>query len=191
MRKIVTLAALFTLCAPIASWGESLYKEDTYRALVSDRRAYRAGDSLTILVYENSSASASADTSTEKSGGIGIAIKLPNYEKSPSIKANEDFEGKGKIQRSGKLLAQLTVTVQDVAQNGELNIKGQQLLEINGEKQQIQVEGRVRPQDITEYNTVLSSRVADAKISYVGEGTITQKNTPGILSLIFTILGFL
>lgn len=191
MEKIRGLLALLLIVPSMFAWGDSLYNEDTFRPLVGDRRAYRAGDSLTVMVYENSSASASADTSTAKSGGLGMGIKIAHVDESPSIKATEDFSGKGKIQRSGNLLAQLTVTVQEVAANGDLAIKGQQILEINGEKQQIQVEGRVRPQDITEFNTVLSSRVAEAKISYVGEGTLTQKQTPGILSRLFTLLGFL
>lgn len=186
---------LFTfifLLLPSLVWGESLYNENTFQSLVGDRRANHVGDSITVLIYENSSATASNDTMTAKNGGIGIGIKLlPNFDKSATVKLSEDSSGKGKIQRSGKLLAQLTVTVQEIAKNGELLIKGIQLLEINGEKQQIQVEGRVRPQDITEFNTVLSSRIADANISYIGEGTLSQKKTPGILGRIFTFLGLL
>ena len=191
MRHFIFSFILLVLTFPSLTFGDSLYSEATFRSLAGDRRAYQAGDSLTVLVYEISSATASADTKTAKSGGIGLGIKFPSVNYSPSIKANEDFNGKGTIQRSGKLLAQISVTVQAIASNGDMAIKGQQLLEINGEKQQIQLEGRVRPQDITEHNTVLSSRVADAKISYVGEGSLSVKQTPGILSVIFSILGLL
>jgi len=179
------------LSIPSFSVAESLYKENTYQPLAADRSLYRVGDTVTVLVYENSSASASADTTTEKSGGLGAIIKLPSTDKTGDIRLREDFEGRGKIQRSGKLLAQLSVTVQEVATNGDLLIKGQQLLEINNDKQNILLEGRVRPQDISEFNTIPSSRIADAKISYVGEGVLAQKQTPGLLSIIFTILGLL
>lgn len=186
------LFALIIAFLPTIGWGESFYHENTYKPLVGDRRASQVGDSITVLIYENSSAAASSDTMNNKSGGLGIGIKLlPNVDKAATVKLSENADGRGKVQRSGKLLAQLTVTVQEIAKNGELIIKGLQLLEINGEKQQIQIEGRIRPQDITEFNTVLSSRIADANISYAGEGTLTRNKNPGILGHIFTILGLL
>lgn len=191
MKYLSVLLFPLLLSVPVFAMAESLYKESSYQSLASDRSLYRVGDTVTVMVFENSSASASADTTTEKSGGIGAIIKLPRSDKSADISLREDFEGRGKIQRSGKLLAQLSVTVQEVAKNGDLLIKGQQLLEINNDKQNILLEGRVRPQDISEFNTVPSSRIADAKISYVGEGVLAQKQTPGLLSIIFTILGLL
>ena len=191
MKKIPCALILLLLLTSTEAWSESLYKEETFQPLVGDRRAYRVGDSITILIYENSSASTSADTSTAKSGGVGVGIKLPSVDMTPSINATEDFQGKGKIQRSGKLLAQLTVTVQEIDKNGELQIKGQQLIEINGDKQLIQIEGRIRPSDISENNTLPSTRVAEAKISYVGDGILSKKQTPGILSRILTMLRLL
>jgi flagellar L-ring protein precursor FlgH len=40
----------------------------------------------------------------------------------------------------------------------------------------------VRPIDVTETNTILSSRIAEAKISYVGDGLLGEKQRPGILT---------
>jgi flagellar basal body L-ring protein FlgH len=50
--------------------AQSLYDEATFQSLTSDRRALKPGDSLTVLVVENSSASASANTTTQKTGAI-------------------------------------------------------------------------------------------------------------------------
>ena len=77
--------------------------------------------------------------------------------------------------RAGKLLAQLTVTVKELMPNGDMRIGGEQLLLINEEHQRINLEGRVRPQDISEANVVPSSRLADAKITYVGEGDLAER----------------
>ena len=85
---------------------------------------------------------------------------------------------------------QLTVTVRDIAPNQDLLIAGEQLLEINGEKQAIRLEGRVRQRDITEQNTVLSTRVADAKIGFVGEGVLGDRQKPGWWQRVFTLVGF-
>jgi flagellar L-ring protein precursor FlgH len=97
---------------------------------------------------------------------------------------SDDFNGKGTIQRSGKLAAQITVTVQSVEPNGDLVVAGRQLIEVNDEKQHIVLSGKVRPVDIGENNTVVSTRLADANISYVGDGILAEKQQPGIISRI-------
>src|SRR5260221_10784821 len=183
MKTLIGTASLVVLltapCAPARA--ESLYREESFRPLTSDYRASRVGDVLTVQVFENSSAAASADTSTAKTGSVGatlhspVPIKNAGLDPKAGLDINEDFSGKGKIQRSGKLLAQLTVTVRAVAPNGDLIVAGTQLIEVNDEKQNIVLEGRVRPGDISESNTVVSSRLADARISYVGDGVLGEK----------------
>ena len=177
---IVVIAAALLL--PAVARAESLYSEASYRPLTSDQRAYREGDALTVLIVENSSASNSADTTTNKRGGVGIAIGTTTRQEKGSVDITEDFSGKGRIQRSGRLLAQLSVTVISVLPNGELEVRGSQLIEVNQEKQHIQLAGRVRPADITEGNVVLSTRIADARIVYVGDGLLGEKQRPGILT---------
>jgi flagellar L-ring protein FlgH len=184
------LAPCFSLLSAQAA-GESLYKEESFRPLTADYRASRTGDVLTVLVFENASATASADTTTKKEGALGLTAQTYILNKKLGVDVNEDFTGKGTVQRSGKLLAQLTVTVKALAPNGDLLVAGTQLIEVNNEKQQIVLEGRVRPGDISETNTVASSRLADAKISYVGDGILGEKQRPGILTRILSWLGIL
>ena len=81
------------------------------------------------------------------------------------------------------------MTVQEVAANGELRVSGQQILEINNEKQHIKLEGRVRPYDISG-NSVLSTRLADAKISYIGDGDLAERQRPSWWLRLLTWLGF-
>jgi flagellar L-ring protein precursor FlgH len=95
------------------------------------------------------------------------------------------------VQRAGRVAAQLTVTVKSVAPNQELFVSGRQQILVNGEKQLIELSGRVRPIDISESNTVVSSRIADAHITYVGDGILAEKQKQGILSHILGWLGLL
>jgi flagellar L-ring protein precursor FlgH len=88
------------------------------------------------------------------------------------------------------MLAQMTVTVTSVGANGDLFVTGEQLLEINADKQRIKVEGRVRPLDISDTNTVLSYRLADARISYLGDGELANHQHQGFWSRLFTMAGF-
>lgn len=189
LRLLVSLLSLFAAGAA----AEGLYREASFRSLTSDHRAYRPGDVLTVLVLENASASASANTTTEKRGGIGVSVvAIPSArDRNVAIDLNEDFAGKGSINRSGRVLAQLSVTVIALAPNGDMIVAGKQLIEVNDERQSIVLEGRVRPVDVSESNTVLSSRIADAKITYVGDGVLAEKQRPGILTRILSWLGIL
>jgi flagellar L-ring protein precursor FlgH len=44
---------------------------------------------------------------------------------------------------------------------------------------------------VSESNTVLSSRIADAKISYIGDGIVGEKQRAGIVSRLLSWLGIL
>ena len=184
------LLTLFLVLSTIC-YAENLYNVDSYHALTSDRRAYQVGDILTVVVLENSSASATAGTKTDKSNDAAVKFLSPTSQKNYSLGLNEDFNGNGKIARSGKLLAQLSVTVGEIANNGDLFVKGEQLIEINGEKQSINLQGRVRSRDIDENNTILSSKIADAKITYIGDGVLADSQHKGWLSRVISILGLL
>jgi flagellar L-ring protein precursor FlgH len=176
------IAAAGGIAAP--GHADSLYDEAKFQTLTADRRASRPGDSLTVLVFETASATASADTSTEGSSSLNLGLKTMSKDKSARVTLSDDFNGKGTIQRSGKVAAQITVTVQSVEPNGDLVVAGRQLIEVNDEQQHIVLSGKVRPIDIAENNTVVSTRLADANISYVGDGILAEKQRPGILSRI-------
>jgi flagellar L-ring protein precursor FlgH len=193
--KSLAAQCLLGASIAIATWScsaESLFDPGTFRSAVSDHKAFQQGDSLTVLIYENASAQTSAGTTTEKSGGPSVKFRLPTTAKDGGfINLEEDFNGKGRIERSGKLLGTITVIVQSVEPNGDLNVKGEQLIEMNEEKQSIKLEGRVRPIDVQENNTVVSAKIANARISYVGDGFLASRQHPGILTRLLSLLGLL
>jgi len=156
----------------------SLYSDAQFQSLTADKRRFEIGEVLTVMVYENSSATSSADTGTNRDSSAGMGINLPNWNKSAAATANNDFNGAGRTQRAGRVLAQITVLVREVLPNGDLRVGGEQLLEINGEKQTIRAEGRVRPRDVSEQNVVLSSRLAEAKLALVGDGVLGDAQRP-------------
>ena len=180
----MTNHVLSTACLLLASMAAhaapavSLYDESQYRALTADRKARAVGDLVTVLIYENTSASTTADTNAGRSADVSASLKTPSRDRQVGLATNNDFEGRGSTQRSGRVLGQLTVTVRGVQPNGDLLLGGVQELEINGEKQTIKLEGRVRSQDINDTNTVLSTRIADARISLVGDGVLAERQKP-------------
>ena len=157
--------------------AESLYKEQTYRPLTADNKAFQVGDALTVQVFENSSATTSSDTGTRRKNNLSAELGHGNNTVAQTgIAVGGDFDGGGKTQRTNRVLATLTVTVREILANGELKVAGEQILTVNEEPQKVTLEGRVRPVDISDGNIVLSTRLADAKITYVGEGDIAERN---------------
>jgi flagellar L-ring protein precursor FlgH len=186
---LAATGALLALAGPARA--DDLFKPREHRALTADVRAATRGDILTVLVLENSSASSSTDTSSDKSTGVGVEATVlhPSKRVGGQISLSDDFAGKGRVLRSGRLVAQLSLTVQDVLPNGDLVVSGQQSIDINGEKNEIRLSGRVRRIDVSETNTVLSNRIADAKIEYVGDGYLSDRARPGWITKVLTWLG--
>jgi flagellar L-ring protein FlgH len=155
----------------------SLYNEETFRPLTADNKAFRVGDALTVQVFENSSATASADTGTRRKNGISAEASNGSYKSNQiGLAVGGDFEGGGRTQRANRVLATLTVTVREILPNGDLKVGGEQQLTVNDEPQKVTLEGRVRTVDVSEANVVLSTRLADAKITFVGEGDVTERS---------------
>jgi flagellar L-ring protein precursor FlgH len=193
MHRFLFAYALCTLMTVAALAQERLYDETRFQSYTGDVRAYRVGDSLTVLIVETASATASANTQTRKATDFAASgsVNADNTTHSAGGKVDlsDDFTGKGSINRSGKVAAQIAVTVTGITANGELLVSGRQVIAVNDEKQEIALKGRVRPNDIQYNNTVLSNRLADANISYVGEGLLADKQRPGFLSRLLMMLG--
>jgi flagellar L-ring protein precursor FlgH len=171
--------------------GNSLLRDRV--SLYGDVRATGLNDIVTIKVVENFSGSGTADTSTNRDSSLESGIdnffgledlNLNFYNTfSPSSKVKgfmqNDFKGKGKTTRGGRLIGTITARVVEVMPNGNFIIESRKEVTINNEKQIFILRGIIRPEDITTDNTVLSSRVADAEIYLVGRGVIQDKQKPG------------
>jgi flagellar L-ring protein FlgH len=167
-----------------------LFSNKTFQPLASDVRAARVGDVVTILIVEDATASNTADTVAGANSSLQGSIST-QYAGSNALQLGlgDKYTGRGSIQRTERLVAQLGVTVRAVAENGDLLVSGEQAIEVNGEKTRIKLSARVRALDIAENNTVPSNRLADAKIDYVGDGYLTDRSKPGIIPRFFGWLG--
>jgi flagellar L-ring protein precursor FlgH len=168
--------------------SESLYNETTYQPLVKDHRARNIGQLLTILIYESASSTTSAGSDTNNSIDIGINAGYDDSMHNAKLGVGNESDGGGTINRTGRLMASVSVTIESILENGEMVLKGEQSIEFNNENQYIRVEGRIRPEDVNADNTVLSTRLADAKIRYIGEGLLGRSQEPGFLTNFFNWL---
>jgi flagellar L-ring protein precursor FlgH len=175
-------------------------------SLFVDTKARRVGDIVTVQVEESSSATNEANTETGRGSSLEAGIDklfgletwwpervldkadddLPKINPfgNPSVKGslNSSFDGSGKTTRKGDLTAYITCRVTDVMPNGNLRIVGSREVLVNHETQLIILSGVIRPRDIDQDNTILSTFVADAKIAYSGSGIIDDRQRPGWLA---------
>lgn len=176
--------------AAIPAQAADLMADANWSSLAGDRTAHKVGDVLTILIYENASATNSANSSLAKSSNLHAQAQAgSSTDNSASFALGDGSLNSGSTGRSGQMVAQISAVVDEVLSNGDLRISGSQLLNINGEQTKIHLKGRVRLADIAADNTVLSIRLADATIDYDGQGFVSRSAQPGVLTRIFHWLG--
>ncbi len=166
---------------------------------LADIKARRIGDIVTVIISEQAKASKEATTDTERSSSLSagisslfgleksVAARNSNLDPAALINASTDnqFSGSGKTTRSENLAATLTTQVVKVYPNGNLKIRGGKSVTVNNENQIIYLTGIVRSFDVTADNTVDSSNILNAQITYTGKGALSDKQKPGWLMRVF------
>lgn len=188
MRSMAGALALL-LMPGMGAAADSLYRPGSFQALTSDVRLRHVGDLITVMVYENASASSAANTTSARDANVAFGLRAQSHDYTGAIKAANQTDGGGKTVREGRVLAQITVSVREITPSGDLIVAGDQVLDINNERQQISVQGRIRPQDVSETNVVLSTRIANARISYAGQGDVADKQRPAWWQRFLTLFG--
>lgn len=188
-RSVATLLLLLmAFCAGTTAGAVSLWSDGS--SLYSKDRSRNVGDLITLIIVEKSTAQQNAatttgqDTSVALGPGLGILDIIPLIE----LGGGDSFTSGGTTTRGGQLTARMTTQVVEVQPNGNLVIQGNQTIRINGEEQVIVVTGTIRPQDVARDNTILSTFVADADISFEGAGSLGSKQSPGLLTRLFNWL---
>ena len=182
-------AAAILLSAAHAEAADLFQQGGSWASLAGDRAAARVGDALTVIIDENSAASNSAQNASNRTSHLGGQITGGAFSRSGSLDLGSAFGGQGQTARSHKMVAQFSVVVEQVLPNGDLIVSGAEALRVNGERTNIRVKGRVRPEDIGSDNTILSTRLADAVIDYDGAGFVASSARPGLLTRIFNWIG--
>ena len=173
----------------------SIYNEATALTLFADVKARRVGDVLTVRLAEQTDASTSASTSTDRTTSTSISNPVLSGEPvtrdggiplfQSSLDSQHDFEGGGDSAQSNRMNGNISVTVYDRLPNGNLIVRGEKWIRINRGRELLRVAGTVRPADIGEDNSVPSFKLADARIDYGATGAIGDANRPGWLTRFF------
>ncbi|MEP7222799.1 MAG: flagellar basal body L-ring protein FlgH [Novosphingobium sp.] len=180
------------IAAPRIANGAIFNAGDGYAALVSGSRAHAVGDPLTIQLVESTTTSKSAGSKTARNGGFSLTPPSagPLSLNPDALKAGgqSSFKGDGTATQNSTLAGEVGVTIAEVRPNGTALVKGEKRMLLSQGQEWIQFSGLVRLVDIDADNRIASSRVADARIEYAGNGSIQRAGREGWLSRFFNMV---
>ena len=180
-------------------------------------KARKVGDIVTVRIVEASSATNDATTDTGRKTSLAAQVdkffnmqyRFPTLDATTpsmsdpfdvtdypylnpfaalSASMDNSFAGTGKTTRNGALTATISARVVSVLPNGNLTITGSREITVNNDTQIITLAGIIRPADIDENNTIISTYISDANITYSGRGVIDDRQRPGWLTRIFDVV---
>lgn len=184
---------------PAAQNNGSIYQAGFENMLYGDRKAYRIGDIITITLNEKTQASKNAGSKIQKDSNAKLGLTSlfggtvsgasPFSDNSLSLGAeysgSRDTSGDSQADQSNSLIGSITVTVAEVLPNGILSVRGEKWLTLNTGDELVRIAGLVRADDVATDNTIASTRVADARITYSGTGAFADASQPGWLDQFF------
>lgn len=184
---------------PAAQNNGAIFQSGFEQNLYTDRKAFRIGDIITITLQEKTQASKNASSDIAKTSkttmgltslfGGGVSATNPLTGGKATLDAGFSGDrsnvGKSTAAQGNSLSGSLTVTIAEVLPNGILVVRGEKWLTLNTGNELMRIQGMVRADDIATDNTVLSTRVADARITYSGTGSFADASQPGWLSQFF------
>ncbi|AAZ24076.1 flagellar basal body L-ring protein FlgH [Colwellia psychrerythraea] len=172
----------------------SLFKPHYVNNIYSDSKAHRVGDIISVILSEKTQAKKNAKTELKKAnetnldavtglGGVPVSINGESLQF--GISQDSNFKGDAKADQGNSLSGNISVHVLRVLPNGNLMIRGEKWLTLNNGDEYIRLTGVIRSKDINSNNTILSNKVANARIQYAGTGSFADSNEQGWLVKFF------
>jgi len=177
----------------------SIFNDNRSSRRFGYKQNYRVGDILTVILSESTQAQRKSGIGTVKEGVntplsqlgkvFSDAAAAPNFYGKPSWKRalkgldyssmKVETKGAGTANQAASLAGSVAVTVTQVLPNESLLIEGQKNLLLTEGGETVRIRGVISENDIQPDNTVLSSRIANAQISYKGAGNLADVSKLG------------
>lgn len=200
MKPKIIFTVLILLLNCTFLYAESLWKEDSASPYGRNRNV-KVGDVLTVQIIESTTALQQAQTDLSKKSGVNMDV-VSSWERVANLVSNtdsrsqrgksaleagggDDYLGKGQTARKSSVKARMTVMVTSRLDENLYEIEGTHQVKVNEEVEKIFIKGLIRKQDIGSDNVILSSQIANAQISIEGNGSVSSKQSPGVLTRLF------
>ena len=172
----------------------AIYQQGMRVGLFSDTTAQYIGDVLTIVLIENTNASATSNTNSSKDNKVDLPGPTLAGQKvtkdgveilTNKFSGEREFSGQGTSAMNSSFNGKISVTVASVLPNRNLIVRGEKMMMLNQSDEYVRFIGIVRPQDIKQDNTIDSTRVANVHMAYGGQGDLSSANKMGPLGRFF------
>lgn len=171
----------------------SLFNPVAYRPAFEDPRARLPGDTLTIQIVENVTASQKSSSTINRSADLSSSVSALPFFKSTSLTprldasadSSNNFSGKGGTESTNRFEGTITATVMDVLPNGHLLVAGEKQIGVNENVDVMRFSGTVDPRQIRPGNVVASTQVANARIESKNRGAQGEVQAIGWLARFF------
>ena len=184
----------------------SLFNDAEADQLFADGRARRVGDLVVVKIMEQTAAKTKADTTAKKNNnnnygvgaffgqssvamvpivnvnppGVSSARTDPNYNAlALDTRSISNLNATGETKRENNVKTSMAARVIRVLPGGLLQIEGARETRVNEETEYMVLTGVIRSKDVAADNSVMSTQIADANISYYGKGVLGDKQKPG------------
>ncbi len=185
----------------------SIWPGDTSKNLLfEDNKARKIGDIVTVTVNESATSSQSASTNTARNSSTevttGPILGLPsNLGIQDFLKMGTGFDpnigpsttalnhqGTGTTTRNGSLTTTVSAVIISILPSGNLVIEGKRSVTVNNEEQYMVLSGTIRPEDVNFDNTISSTLIANAAITYSGYGDISDPQRVGWMAKVISYI---
>lgn len=179
----------------------SLYQPNYGLSLFGNTNSHRIGDIITISLDERTVSSKSNGIAIDKEadlslleGGVGTIFGKSLNKNLPligditipsNVAQSRAFAGDASADQSNRLQGSISVTITDIMPNGNLLIRGEKWMTLNRGDEYIRISGILRKEDVTLQNTVSSTKLANARITYSGTGDLANSQKMGWMSRFF------
>jgi flagellar L-ring protein FlgH len=177
--------------------------EPARQTFFKDQRAHKVGDIVTILI--NISDQADMKNKTERTRTNEEQQGLPNFlgfeqnigkllpsgfdpTNAVGMTSDSTSTGDGTLKRKEDIKLKLAAIVTQVLPNGNFVIRGSQQVRVNFELRDLTLAGVIRPEDILNNNSISYEKIAEARISYGGKGTMSDIQQPRYGDQVFDAL---
>jgi len=167
--------------------------------LVTDYKASRVGDLVTISVSQNLSSTNTGNVATNRtfsaSSGItalGGHIKTSGVASLFSPTSTQALTGKAQATSTTALSTTLTGRVVAVLPSGTLVVEAERQIVMNDQRETVILRGMVRTGDLDATNTVASNQVGNLEVEVKGKGIISEgvRSPSPVMKWILRIVGF-
>ena len=173
----------------------SLYQSASYRPSFEDHRARMVGDTVTVQIVENVTASQKSSSTANRTTSMDTAITALPFANTRVLgklgvgtSSANDFAGKGGTESANTFSGSITATVVEVLPNGHLVVTGEKQIGVNQNVDVLRFSGTIDPRAVQPGSIVSSTQVANARIESRGRGAQAEAQTVGLLARFFMAL---